>query len=133
VSTGSSEESAEPWLDYTERAERLVERIWPQRKLPYAALSAVAHAEFFGLQRNLVSSTDTAQGLRPAAGQDTALWLWQDIYLVIGALVLTADRAASFLGLHDQLAVISALTEHLDQRLPALRPRPGRCDSCGPG
>jgi hypothetical protein len=125
VSIGSHEASTEPWLNYTERAAKLVERIWPQRKLPYAALSAVAHAEFLGLQRNLAPSPGGVQGLRSAAGPDTVLWLWQDTYLVLGALMFTADRAASFLGLHDQLAALHALTEHLDQRLPALRPRSG--------
>ena len=125
MSIGSHEDSTEPWLNYTERAAKLVERIWPQRKLPYAVLSAVAHAEFLGLQRNLAPAPAGAQGLRPAAGPDTALWLWQDTYLVLGALVFTADRAASFLGFHDQLAALHALTEHLDQRLPALRPRSG--------
>jgi hypothetical protein len=125
VSIGSHKDGTEPWLNYTERAAKLVERIWPQRKLPYAVLSSVAHAEFLGLQRNLAPSPVGARGLRPTTGPDTLLWLWQDTHLVVGALAFTADRAASFLGLHDQLAALHTLTEHLDQRLPALRPRSG--------
>jgi hypothetical protein len=123
VSFGTDRDSTERWQNYTERAAKLVERIWPQRKLPYAVLSAVAHAELLGLQRNLAPSHDGAPGLRLARGPDTAMWVWQDSYLVLGALVFAADRAASFLGLIDQLAALQALTEHLDQRLPALRPR----------
>src|SRR5215469_7450663 len=41
---------------YTERAASLVAKIWPQRRLPYAVLSAVTHGELLGLQRNLVYS-----------------------------------------------------------------------------
>lgn len=115
-------DTTEPWPSYTERAAKLVERIWPQRKFPYTVLSAVAHAELLGLQRNLAPSPIGTPGLRPAPGPDTALWLWQDTYLVLGALVFSTDRAASFLGLHDQLTALRALTEHLDQRLPTLRP-----------
>jgi hypothetical protein len=47
---------------------------------------------------------------------------WQDTYLVIGALLFTADRAASFLGLHDQLTALHAWMAELNRRLPALRP-----------
>jgi hypothetical protein len=112
----------EPWLSYTERAVSLVAKIWPQPKLPYAVLSAVAHGELLGLQRNLVHSPGNSPGLRAALHPATAMWLWQDSYLVIGALVFSADRAAAFLGLHEQLAALHALTEQLDQRLPALRP-----------
>lgn len=112
----------EPWLSYTERAASLVSKIWPQPKLPYAVLSAVAHGELPGLQRNLVHSPPGTPGLRVAPDPATALWLWQDTYLVLGALVFSADRAAIFLGLHEQLAALDALTGHLDRRLPALRP-----------
>jgi hypothetical protein len=112
----------EPWLGYTERAASLVANIWPQRKLPYAVLSAAAHGELLGLQRNLVSSPPGTPGLRAAPGPATALWLWQDTYLVIGALVFTAARAAAFLGLSDQLAALNAWMAGLNRRLPALRP-----------
>lgn len=111
----------ECWPSYTERAAGLVAEIWPQRKLPYAVLSAVAHGELLGLQRNL-APTPRGAGLRVAPGPATALWLWQDTYLVTGALVFTAGRAAAFLGLHDQLAAIDAWTAELNHRLPALRP-----------
>jgi len=47
---------------------------------------------------------------------------WQDTYLVIGALLFTADRAASVLGLHDQLTALHASMAELNRRLPALRP-----------
>lgn len=90
----------------------LVAKIWPQPKLPYAVLSAVAHGELLGLQRNLVHSPGTSPGLRVNGHPGTAMWLWQDSYLVIGALVFSADRAAAFLGLHEQLAALHALTEH---------------------
>jgi hypothetical protein len=52
----------------------------------------------------------------------TALWLWQDTYLVLGALVFTTGRAAAFLGLHDQLAAVNAWMAELNRQLPALRP-----------
>jgi hypothetical protein len=123
VSFGADKDDAQRWLTYTERVAALIERIWPQRKLPYAALSAVAHAELLGLQRNLAPSRHGVPSRRPVGGPETVLWLWQDSYLVLGALVFAADRAASFLGLVDQLAALSALTEQLDQRLPLLRPR----------
>ncbi|HUY51800.1 MAG TPA: hypothetical protein VMV92_39895 [Streptosporangiaceae bacterium] len=112
----------EPWLSYTERAARLVEKIWPQRNLAYAVLSAVAHGELLGLQRNLVQSPPGTPGLRVAPDPATDSWLWQDTYLVLGALVFSADRAAAFLGLDEQLAALHALTGQLDERLPALRP-----------
>ncbi len=122
VSFDTDRKNVEVRLTYTDRAASLVERIWPQRKLPYAVLSAVAHAELLGLQRNLATSPAAAPGSWPAPGRDNALWLWQDTYLVLGALVFTADRAANFLGLYDHLAAMHALVEQLDQRLPALRP-----------
>jgi len=112
----------ESWPGYTERAASLVTKIWPQRKLPYAVLSAVAHGELLGLQRNLVPSPPGTPGLRVTPDQASALWLWQDTYLVLGALVFTTDRAAAFLGLREQLAALNVLTEQLDQRLPVLRP-----------
>jgi hypothetical protein len=112
----------ESWPGYTERAAQLVERIWPQRKLPYAVLSAVAHAELLGMTRSLGPLASQAAGRSAPASPDDALWLWQDAYLVLGALVFSADRAAGFLGLHDDLAAVHNLAERLDKRLPALRP-----------
>jgi hypothetical protein len=50
------------------------------------------------------------------------MWLWQHAYLVIGALVFTASRAAAFLGLDDQLTGLNAWMAELNRRLPALRP-----------
>lgn len=63
--------------------------------------------------------------LRPAPGPVTALWLWQDSYLALGALVFSAGRAANFLGLDDQAATLHALIQHLNSALPALRPTGG--------
>ena len=119
---GEDGASKEFWLSYTERAANLVGKFWPQPKLPYAVLSAVAHAELLGLQRNLIRRTAQPRGLQPTAGPASALWLWQDAYLVLGALVFSTDRAAAFLGLHEQLAALRALVGHLDEKLPALRP-----------
>lgn len=117
----------EPWPSYTERTANLVAKIWPQQKLPYAVLSAVAHAELLGLQRNL-GQPPGSRSLRVAPEPGTALWLWQDTYLVIGALVFTVDRAAAFLGLDDQLTTLHTWVGELDRRLPALRPAQ-RCDA----
>jgi hypothetical protein len=109
-------------LSYTNRVANLVVQIWPQRDLPYAVLSAVAHGEMLGLQRNLADGPDGKPSLRvgPSAGSDG--WLWLDTYLVIGALVFTAERGAAFLGLGDELAAISAWMEDVQGRLGALRP-----------
>lgn len=112
----------EPWLRYTPRIETLACKIWPQAGLPYRILSAVAHAELPGLIRNLAPPQPGSTWPRPAPGPDAALWLWQDSYLVLGALVLTAGRAASFLGLDDQAVILDALTGYLNRALPALRP-----------
>jgi len=119
---GGASAATESWPGYTKRAASLVEKIWPQPRLPYAVLSAVAHAELLGLQRNLAPPAVQGRDSRPAPSPDSLLWLWQDAYLVLGALVFSADRAAAFLGLSDQLAALRALTGQLDQRLPALRP-----------
>ena len=112
----------EQWPSYTRRAASLVAKFWPQENLPYAVLSAVAHAELLGLQRNLVHTPHDPPGLRVAPGPGTGLWLWQDTYLVIGALMFTAERAATFLGLENQLAAIRAWMEEAQGRLEALRP-----------
>jgi len=112
----------ESWPGYTERAGKLLSAIWPQGDLPYRMLSAVAHAEVLGLARNLAPPAPGASGVRPAPGPAAEVWLWQDAHLVLGALVLTAGRAASFLGLDDQSATLRALTEYLNRTLPTLRP-----------
>ena len=106
-------------LGYTDRVASLVAEIWPQTKLPYAVLSAVAHGEMLGLLRNL------AQGepcLRVAPGVGTDTWLWQDTYLVIGALTFTAERAAAFLGLDDGLTVLEEWMQEGQRRLLDVRP-----------
>lgn len=109
----------ESWPSYTLRVATLVRLIWPQHKLPYAILSGVAHTELLGIARNLARRDD--QDLRPAP-DPTGLSYWQDTYLVLGALVFTADRAAHFLGLADQLDAVRAWTANLDRVLPTLRP-----------
>jgi hypothetical protein len=108
---------------YTERTASLVAKIWPQRKLPYAVLSAVAHGELLGLQRNLVAEPSRTSRLRVAPHPDTTVvWFWQDAYLVIGALIFTSERAAAFLGLHDQLNAVKAWIAEAYTQLSALRP-----------
>lgn len=128
VSWGEAEEEEQSWPSYTCRAEELVRDIWPQRKMPYAVLSAVAHAELLGLARNL-ATPDVADRPRPAGGTDlrpvgdpSGFWLWHDAYLVLGALVFTANRAAVFLGLKDQLTALRTWTGELNRTLPTLRP-----------
>jgi hypothetical protein len=112
----------EPLPSYTRRAATLVANIWPQPNLPYAVLSAVAHGELLGLQRNLVRVADGTATLRVGPDPATGLWLWQDTYLVIGALAFTAKRAAAYLGLDDQSAAINEWMEEVQGRLHALRP-----------
>ena len=111
----------ERWLNYTDWAADLVTRIWPQGELPYRQLSAVAHAGLYGLMRNLAVSTHDGSVLRPTPAE-AAIWLWQDIYLVAGALVLTADRAVRLLGTQEQTAQLEALVGNLQHTLDALRP-----------
>ena len=111
----------EPWPSYTERVVSLTAHIWPQRNLPYPLLSAVAHGEMLGLHRNLVGQSP-GTGLRSAPNPASALWLWQDTYLVLGALVFTACRAAAFLGLDNELAALHDWMGELDRKFPALRP-----------
>jgi hypothetical protein len=112
----------ERWPRYTARVATLVGAIWPKRDLPYRMLSAVAHAEVLGLTRNLASVTPGASALRPVPDDATTMWFWQDAYLASGALVLTAERAASFLGLEDQTARLAELISSLQHELSALRP-----------
>ena len=109
----------EACLGYTDRVAGLVAQIWPQTKLPYAVLSAVAHGEMLGLVRNL------AQGeprLRVAPGVGTDTWLWQDVYLVVGALLFTAERAAAFVGLGDELTALQAWMQESQRGLLDVRP-----------
>jgi hypothetical protein len=128
VSWGEGKEEEQSWPSYTYRVEDLVRHIWPQQKLPYAVLSAVAHAELLGLARNL---PPPGIANRPRLRERTALrpvsdpagfWLWHDTYVVLGALVFTADRAAVFLRLEDQLTALRTWTGELNSILPTLRP-----------
>ena len=48
----------------------------------------------------------TGRALLQANREAAGFWLWHDTYLVLGALVLTAHRAASFLSLEDQIAAL---------------------------
>ena len=111
----------EHWLSYTDRVATLVHHVWPQPRVPYAVLSAVAHAELLGLARNLCPPSDEAQSLRPVPDV-SGIWLWHDTYLVLGALAFSAERAAIFLDAKDQVALLQAWKTELDHVLPALRP-----------
>jgi hypothetical protein len=97
----------ETWPSYTDRVGVLAGRIWPQPKLPYAVLSAVAHAELLGLIRNISPLRGEHRPWR-LAPDPVGLWLWQNAYLLLGALMFTADRAADFLGKPDKLAALRA-------------------------
>jgi hypothetical protein len=114
----------EAWRGPTERVADVVKNIWPQGGFPYRRLSAVAHTELWGMSFNLAPVSPGARVLRPAPTSGTALWLWQDAYLVAGALVFTAGRAASFLGLNEYEERLNALTAYLSRALAALRPEP---------
>jgi hypothetical protein len=57
-------------LGYTDRVASLVAKIWPQTKLPYAVLSAVAHGEMLGLVRNLAPG-EPRWRVAPGVGTDT--------------------------------------------------------------
>jgi hypothetical protein len=115
---------------YSERVAAMMEAIWPQPKLPYAQLSAVAHAELLGLTRNLTHLPRPPRGaqdppvtvLRPTPDQE-GFWFWQDTYLAGGALLFAGERAASFLGLEHQARLIGAATETVQKDLTAVRPR----------
>lgn len=92
--------------------------------MPYAVLSAVAHAELLGLARNLPTpgtAGRTEDAVRPVASQ-AGFWVWHDAYLILGALVFAGDRAASFLALENQLTALHSWTGVLDHTLPGLRP-----------
>lgn len=112
----------EVWPSYTDRVAGLIEVIWPHRKLPYAMLSAVAHSDLVGLQRNLVWSPS---GMRVAAGEATWMWMWTDTYLVVGALAFTAKRAADFCGLDEVGRRLWMFMTEVEKRLLALRPPVG--------
>lgn len=114
----------EPWIGPTDRVADLVKNIWPQGGFPYRRLSAVAHAELWGMSLNLAPVSPGARVLRPAPVPGTALWLWQDAYLVAGALMFTTGRAASFLGLDQYTEPLNGLTTYLNRTLAALRPEP---------
>jgi hypothetical protein len=111
--------ASEARLGYADRVAALVANIWPQTKLPYAVLSAVAHGEMLGLVRNLAQG-EPRLSVAPGVGTDT--WLWQDAYLVIGALTFTAERAAAFLGLGDELAALGAWMQESQRQLLDVRP-----------
>ena len=108
------------WPSYSERVAQLVRHIWPQHKLPYATLSAVGHAELLGLTRNLAAPRD-GHDLRPDPS-GSAMWLWHNTYLVLGALVFATERAAGFLGRTNHVAALRSWMVVLDHALPARRP-----------
>ncbi|MDA8266701.1 MAG: hypothetical protein M0T79_15445 [Actinomycetota bacterium] len=115
--------NGEGWPSYTERVAKLVSNIWPQPKLPYAVLSAVAHGELLGLTRNVGSKPEGAASLRPV--QDASgTWLWYDAYLASGALLFSAERAADFLGLEEQMRTVQVGRAGIQESLKALRPTP---------
>lgn len=117
------------WPNYTDRVMSIVQQIWPQPKLPYAMLSAVAHAELVGLTRNLGqpaaisarSQAATAITLRPVADQ-AGLWFWHDTYLVAGALLFSGERAATFMGLEQHATALRAGMTNIHAALKAVRP-----------
>jgi hypothetical protein len=51
------------------------------------------------------------------------LALWQDTYLVVGALISTAHRAAAFLGLGEELTVLDLWMQECQHRLLHVRPK----------
>lgn len=119
----------EVWPDYADRVATLVQAVWPQPRVAYAVLSAVAHAGLLGIGRNLSSLRDEVKGgsaggvtsLRPVP-DPTGFWFWHDTCLVSGALVLSVERAALFLGLREQVAALQVGKAELDRVLAALRP-----------
>lgn len=110
------------WLSHTDRVAQLVEHVWRQGRMPYAVLSAVAHAELLGLTRN-VGRTQPGEppSFRPVPDR-RGFWLWHDAYLAVGALLFAAERAAGFLGLTDRVSVVHAAKEDLQQQLWHLQP-----------
>jgi hypothetical protein len=51
------------------------------------------------------------------------VWLWQDTYLVVGALIFTAHRAATLLGLGEELTVLDGWMQECQHRLLHVRPK----------
>lgn len=112
------------WLSHTDRVAQLVEHVWPQRRMPYAVLSAVAHAELLGLTRNAgLAAPGSPPSFRPAP-DPTGLWLWQDTYMAVGALMFAAARTAGFLGLSDRVNAVQAAKEEMQRELANLRSGP---------
>lgn len=119
----------ESWPSRTDRVAELVRHFWPQPKLPYAVLCAVSHAELLGLTRSLTRLSGKTQRLPSVEATSswpvtdpTGVWLWHDAYLVLGALVFSAERAATFLDAKHHVSALQALKTELDHALPALRP-----------
>lgn len=56
------------------------------------------------------------------APDDDGVWLWQDTYLVIGAMTFTAERAAAFLGQGDEMTALGQWMQESQRRLLAVRP-----------
>ena len=113
----------EVWPSYSERVALLVSSVWPQTRLPYAVLSAVAHGELLGLTRNVGSKPGEAASLRPARGANWT-WLWHDTYLAAGALLFSAERAADFLGLKGSMTAVQSGKAAIQEALEALRSGP---------
>jgi hypothetical protein len=112
------------WPSYTDRIAQLVENIWPQGRMPYAVLSAVAHAELLGFTRNVgQAQRGTVPSLRPTPDR-TGHWLWYDAYLAAGALLFAAERAAGFLGLTEHVIAAQAAKAETQSQLRGLRPAP---------
>lgn len=107
---------------YTERVSALIGQFSSQQKIPYAFLSAVSHGEVLGLTRSLVRRpNEKTKQLFPDA-HDSAFWIWHDVYLMIGALTFSADRAASFLDLDEQREALEHWMKAAPRALSALRP-----------
>ncbi len=108
---------------YTERVAALVGRVWPQQRMPYALLSAVSHSQVLGLTRSLVQPPGEAKTRRwfPDA-HGAAVWIWHDTYLVLAALTLSAERAARFLNLPEQVEALRHWGEGFTREMVALRP-----------
>lgn len=114
---------------YTERVADLVQHVWPREKLPYAILSAVAHAELLGLTRNLgrlssgaTPSQTTASATLRSVPDHSGVWFWQDTYLVTGTLLFSGQRAAAFLGLAQQAQALGDAMGAVQDALMAVRP-----------
>ena len=108
---------------YTDRVAALVGQVWPQQKISYALLSAVGHGEVLGLARSLGQSPGEAKPRRwfPDA-PSAAVWIWHDTYLVLTALTLSAERAARFLNLPEQVEALRRWGEGFTREMAALRP-----------